>query len=465
MTRLCRPYARQAYFHPGGQGVGTAQGKSSCCTMITKKNDARVVVVGAGISGIACARELREKGVDVVILEARDRIGGRIHTVNWGGVALDVGASWIHGLKGNPVYQLAQDLGVETTNSNLWNCSVYDKGHSLGYFSKVLKYWRYLGLQRKLEKLGATSKEDLSIHEAFLMLVGGNSRRSQRSSFETMFLHVDTSENYGSDASTLSLKEWHQDVDFEGVDVVFPNGYAELLEKASKGLDIRLEHPVDLVEWGDCGVKIHSGENFLAAEAVVLTVPLGVLKSGDVRFKPDLPAEKVRSIQNLHMGYFNKVILKFSHVFWPNRECFAFTVGLDEPNMSLIINFEKYLKVPILVGLLGGKFAKESERMSDESMVALTMARLREAFGGDIPDPVSYFRTKWCEDPYSMGAYSSIPVGSSAQDRVKLGDNVSNRLFWAGEAASVKYAATVHGAYLSGVETAQEILASSVGKC
>jgi monoamine oxidase len=118
---------------------------------------------------------------------------------------------------------------------------------------------------------------------------------------------------------------------------------------------------------------------------------------------------------------------------------------------------------PILIGFNGGRVAVDVESWSDREIVQSALTVLRKMFGADLPDPVSHMITRWQADPWSLGSYSHLPPGSTPDDRRVLAEPVEGRVFFAGEACSIEHAATVHGAYLSGVKAAEEILAQTRG--
>lgn len=423
----------------------------------------QVIVIGAGTAGLACAANLLAAGIDVVVLEARGRIGGRIHSLEWEGLTIDVGASWIHGVEGNPLMDLAENLGVTTVASNLWNSDVHHGSKRMGWFGKIIGYLKFVWMRKRLDVLsaGMSDKEgDISVLDGIERLARGKKEDGWMCQplCETL-LRLHTADDYATEAGDLSLRSWGSDTDFPGQDALFPGGYEGLLRAFSKGVDVRLANVVEMVEWGGEGVVVGvEGGKHYRADSVVVTLPLGVLQAGKVRFEPVLPTWKQEAVGKLHSGHFNKVILRFPQVFWPPNDTLTFTGRLrDLTVMQSVVNFDKYFGVPVLVGLIGGSAAKRTEQMTDEDVVGMLMERLREAYGKDIPEPDAYLRTRWGQDPHAMGTFSSIPVGSNELHREILGKCVNGKLFWAGEATSVEYAGTVHGAYMSGTEVAASV--------
>ena len=198
------------------------------------------------------------------------------------------------------------------------------------------------------------------------------------------------------------------------------------------------------------------------AEAVVVTVPLGVLKNGDIQFTPALPPRHQAAIKNLGMGTLNKLILEFPEGTWiPNAEFITTNRSysdLGKAPCNFYINYQYYGNRPILVGLIGGEFAPYFETLSNEAVTKLAMDDLRGGFGEKVPMPTSIHLTRWGQDPFSRGSYSGLPIGSSSHDRMALNVPINDQLYFAGEATDVHDYGTIHGAYFSGLRTARAIL-------
>jgi monoamine oxidase len=261
----------------------------------------------------------------------------------------------------------------------------------------------------------------------------------------------------GADPDHLSLWEWDQDEEFSGVDVVFPKGYSQITDGLANELDIRLATKVDSISYGANGVAVETSSGSFVADKAIVTFPLGVLKQAAVKFDPPLPVWKQSAIDRLDMGVLNKVYLKFPNVFWDETFEEISYVGERTGEWCDWLNFVPYIKEPVLMAFHGGAKGFAIEELSDTEIIAGAMKTLRVIYGDAIPEPDGFLITRWGKDPLSFGSYSHIPPFASGDDYDALFKPVDNVLYFAGEATSRKYPATVHGAYLSGVAAAGEI--------
>jgi monoamine oxidase len=186
---------------------------------------------------------------------------------------------------------------------------------------------------------------------------------------------------------------------------------------------------------------------------------LGVLQSGRVRFGEPLHPKRQRAIDGLGMGLLNKCVLRFDRVFWPKG---ADWIDYLSPAQTLWADWTSYLHAtgqPLLAGFNAARTADEVEALDDRATTALAMEALRAMFGSLVPDPLGSQISRWRQDPFALGAYSFKAVGTSKKDRKALfGADWEGRLHFAGEAASQGQPATVHGALITGRETAKAIL-------
>ena len=417
--------------------------------------ETEVLVLGAGISGLAAARTLTDDGWKVIILEARDRIGGRMWTDTSLGVPLDLGASWIHGVNGNPITKLAKQFSVQTAVTDYDNALLYD------FDGREMSDAEYAEIEDLFESIYAevadmqeNTDDDMPLQQAFDEALSSRSLSPEELRRFGFYVQQVTSLEYGADPVDLSLWEWDQDEEFGGEDVVFPNGYNQITDGLAKGLDNRLGVKVTAVSYGADGVEVETSSGVFVAEKAVVTFPLGVLKKAGVKFDPPLPAEKQSAIDRLNMGVLNKVYLKFPETFWDEE---VESIGYLSERVGEWcdwLSFAPYLGAPVLMAFHGGAKGFALEELSDDEIVAGAMKTLRVMFGDDIPEPEGVLITRWGKDPFAFGSYSHIPPYASGDDIDALFEPVDGVLFFAGEATHRKYPTTVHGAYLSGVTAA-----------
>jgi monoamine oxidase len=425
-----------------------------------------VIVVGAGVAGLAAARRLKLQGASVLILEARRRIGGRVWTdTSMPGVSLDMGASWIQGTNGNPITSLARSFKLRTSPTDFDNIALYDSsGRKLGDTEVARIETDYQSLLQRVEKLRhAMQREgrgDISLQAGVEQVLAARNLTDRERAELNFAIHAEIEDEYAADATELSLFKWDQDEGFGGGNELFPGGYSQIPNGLARGLDIRLATPVKRIEYSNRGVVIQTEHDTFTADRVIVTLPLGVLKRDLINFAPGLPEQKLTAIRRLGMGTLNKVYLRFPQVFWPKENDVLGIVSQPKGQWGKWgewINYFHYTGQPILVGFNSGQYARELEALSNHEITAAAMNALRGIYGRSIPDPSAVVITRWAADPFSLGAYSSLPPRSSGEDYDTLAAPIGDRVFFAGEATSRTYPATVHGAFLSGEREARRI--------
>ena len=404
----------------------------------------RVVVIGAGMAGLAAARRLADGGMDVTVVEARDRIGGRMWTNTALGVPIDLGAAWIHGTEGNPLVELADQVGARRVETDFDNVALLQGGSEVSPDAVQAALTRWQDIAGQLVALGGDAGPDESVADGLTDVADLNDP------LIAWCASTEIQGEYAADPDELSLKWFANEGEFGGPDVILPGGYQELAQHLARGLNIQLGSEVSRVAHNDSGVRIETAQGAVEADRVIVTVPLGVLKADTIAFDPPLSEDKRGAIERLGFGLLDKVVLKFDQPFWPDNDVIGL-VGSGEP-VSMLINGETFAEAPLLVGLRGGRDAREREALSDQDAVAQVVTAL------NAPTPTGSLVTRWAADPFARGSYSFIAVGSSPDDMRTLGEPVNDRLAFAGEATNPEFFGTVHGAYQSGIREAERIL-------
>jgi monoamine oxidase len=418
-----------------------------------------VLVLGAGMAGLGASRLLQDAGARVTVIEARDRIGGRTHTSPlWPDLPVDMGASWIHGTKGNPLTALARDTGLKLTATDYKRSVTYDADGREVPFIKAAK--RTLALVERAREQVDDAREDVSLKTA----VEG-SKEWQRLSFEDrrvarLAINTRIEHEYSGDWSRLSA--WHFDdgKDFPGAEAVVTPGFGPILTHLAQGLDIRLGEPVTAITAATKGVVVTTTHGIYRADCAIVTLPLAILQSGGIHFSEPLGRKRQRAIDGLGVGLLNKCILRFDRVFWPADADWIDFLGPVETLWADWTNLRPATGQPLLVGFNAARMAEDVEALDDRDTTASALAALRAMFGSSVPDPVASQTSRWRKDPFALGAYSFKAVGTSRKDRKALfGADWDGRLLFAGEATSADQPATVHGALLTGRAAAMRILA------
>jgi len=422
------------------------------------KQGRSVIVIGAGMAGLAAARKLAASGISVTVLEARDRIGGRVWTAGFDGIPLDMGAGWIHGPGGgNPISALAKEAGAKTymtdddsvivMGSN--GIDVTERQFGIGE-ARVIKILR--SVAKRMAESGVT---DIALAKAIFL--------TDPAALDDPFVNFELTSNIefstGGWLEALSAKNYLADENYPGNDLILPEGYGAIPRLLATGLDVRLNQVVTHIDHNNTQVTVKAGGSSFSADYALVTLPLGVLSRESVRIEPPLSNFKKQAMSRLGIGQINKIFLIFEQPFWPvSTQYFGFHSPI-RGRFSYYMNYRTFSPFNCLVtfgfGIQGGIV----EKMSETQLIAEITPHLKTMFGTGATAPKRAIMTRWNEDPFARGAYSFAGVGSTDKDHEIMANPEGQRLFFAGEHTHEKYRATVHGAYLSGIREANRILA------
>jgi monoamine oxidase len=426
----------------------------SSCTIFKKHTtlaaDKKIVIIGAGISGLSAAQHLKKKGFSPVVLEAQDRVGGRLRTLRDSVVVFDEGASWIHGPKGNPITKLAKKSKLDTFYTNDESLVVYDMD-GRKYPQELLEEEEEK-FNEILDELKGRRKKDFS-NRFFKQYPDLKDERLWRYMLSA-FLEFDT----GGDIKKLSSKYFYHDEVFPGKDVIVTNGYDGIAKKMAEGIDIRLQTKVVDINYQGEKVMVKTNNGDFIADKVLVTLPLGVLKKGKVGFTPALPKRTQKAIDRLDMGTVNKFLLVWNKAFWDVDKQYIGYTAKEKGKFNYFLNVKKFGKANALMTFSFGEYSKTTESLSDQEIIDGVMSHLKNIYGPNIPYPSHFYRTKWNTNPYTYGAYSFIPKKAKNKDFKTFEKPIKGKIYFAGEHTSILYRGTVHGAYLSGIREAKKIV-------
>jgi monoamine oxidase len=448
-------------------------------------NPSSIVIIGAGAAGLAAAAELSRAGREVIVVEARERVGGRVFTHKAQNLAapIELGAEFVHG-KAPELCQIAR-----AANLKLYEVSERHWYFQNGKVSKSGEFWRKIG---QLMDDMKSPERDQSLNEFLKSLPDDEDTRRAKSMLVRYVegFHAANIERVGIQGlvkATEAADEIDGDKGFR-----FVQGYDSLMqtmkaEAEACGAQFHLKTIVKKIGWSGAQIEVSctSDETFVAS-CVIITLPLSVLQKesdefGAITFAPDLPAEKRTAIRDLPMGNVVKINLLFRERFWETVKLWdddANAVDFHDagffhcPDAPLPTWWTQLpIRAPLLVGWTGGPNADrliarrrasvQASDAADSSLVDQALESLAQIFGLSRRDIEAQMLTAhmhdWLNDPFAGGAYAYVPVNGLALQEA-LSRPLDNKLFFAGEATSVGHIGTVHGAIQSGQRAAREIL-------
>ncbi|MFI4937670.1 MAG: flavin monoamine oxidase family protein [Candidatus Berkiellales bacterium] len=440
------------------------QHKNQAVGLPSKNDRPTIIVLGCGLSGITAAKELTEHGFNVLMLEARDRIGGRIHSLHLQNECfLELGAQFVHGIKDNPLYKICEKYKLEVKPYSRGDWAIFDvngtkidKENLEDLVEKYKDELHALSFERKSDNKDRFMVEDLKLIDQKIL---------KHKAIQSSDIH--------SLAKLISIKEFNEEKLFQyklgahkkesESNFLVTNGYIKILEgmlsDAQKTglLEVRLSTEINEIHYTSYNIAVHSkkGETF-HADAIICTLPLGVLKSGNIRFTPNLPKLKVKSINKLKMAIHNKMILEFEEVFWDNLSHF---VVLYDPTLNAwldMINLQFFYKkkTPIFMTSI---YSSSSQDMPSDIYLVNHFVNLIKRIYPDTFKPLkNHWVTHWEQDPYALGAYSYHPEGTSLEDNSEIAKPMG-RVIFAGEHTH-RSPSNVQAAYLSGFESAKQVV-------
>jgi polyamine oxidase len=424
--------------------------------------DAQVLVLGAGVSGLSAARRLVARGfTNVRVIEARDRIGGRVYTDRSQGVPVDMGAAWVQFASDptNPLLGLVTQAGLKPITTNWDDIDVYDE--QTGAIDPSILNQAYDTFQSALDSVASTvGPDDQASLESVLGPLLAKSFTTSAQLRLLTFLVADYIVNeYAASPDEIGAYDFSNQAPGPTPvpDDRLSGGFDVFVEWLAQGLTIQLGEVVEHVRYDDSSVTVVTSAATYTADAVVVTLPIGVLRSGAVTFDPPLPSDKQQAIAQIGFGAFEKAVLFYDEVFWPpTTQVFGYASASEDPS-PLWIDLKPAGGAAALVVMFTADDARYVAGLSDADLRTLVTRQVAVMFGANAPAPRAIVRSNWTRDPYSLGCYTYPGLTKVEPLLAALAAPVAGRLFFAGEATDPTWYSYLHGAYLSGVRAANEV--------
>ncbi len=399
-----------------------------------------VAVIGAGAAGIAAARRLIEAGaVSVLVLEGRERAGGRAWTVEADGIAMDLGCEWLHSADRNVLAPLAERLGFSLDRQRPdWTRRLRYSGESEEAEADWLRqreahYWAiHRAAQGPVDMPAAAVLEPGGRWNALLDAVS-----TWANAVELECLSVKDNDRYEDSGINWRLRE----------------GYGRLFAALAEGLPIAFGAEVSRVEHRGSRIRLATSRGTVSAARVIVTVPTAAIAGEHLVFDPPLP-DKLAAASGLPLGLADKLFFAFDGDMQER-----FLVGSTSRRETMSYQVRPFGR-PRIHCFFGGRFAARLERDGIAAMAAFAADELAGLFGETIRRQLRPLAASfWRQDEFAGGSYSYALPGH-ADDRARLAAPVDDRLFFAGEACSLNFFSTAHGAYETGTAAAESALAS-----
>ncbi|HZT25703.1 MAG TPA: NAD(P)/FAD-dependent oxidoreductase [Pseudolabrys sp.] len=405
-------------------------------------SDVDVVVIGGGAAGIAATRRLHEAGVRCRLIEARARLGGRAFTVFCGGYPLDLGCGWLHSADRNPWVAIAESQGRTIDKTP----PPWAERPSLPHRFPIEEQEQFIGaLNAFFDRVHAAgnrpdrpASELLEPDCRWNGLIGAIN--TYISGVELPSVSTHDLNNYGATNVNWRIVE----------------GYGTTIVAHAAELPVTLECAAHTIDHRGTRLRVETSCGTLSADQVIITVPTDLIADETLRFLPALPA-KIEAARGLPLGLADKLFIALQQAdeFPRDSRVFGRTDHVETGAYHL-----RPFGRPMIEVYLGGRNAARLEKGGDEAFFDFAVAELTGVFGNAFAKRLTPLRIhRWGHDPFARGSYSSALPGH-AGDRAKLAAPIDDRLFFAGEACSLRDFSTAHGAYLTGLAAADAVLAA-----
>jgi len=429
-----------------------------------------VVVIGAGVAGMSAGMALKEAGKSFVILEAQNRVGGRVFSNNDFPVPFDYGAQ---------LFQQCVPIGEDpmVTRNPLFNMAVKQRAAITPAFTNqaLIKDGAPLSLEESLAVATATQLVEQTIDDAgkaaAMSGAGDLSVRAATSGLSSIpyydYALLAVEADRGRSAEDISSEDLYQYSRWTTSAFGQPStdnwfirtGMGNYVAQLAAGLPIQFGTPVTSVDYSGRGVRVMTPGGVIEARAVIVTASMGVLNAGKISFTPNLPPDYTAAFANLGMGAVGKIGFEFdADIFTGMTD--NLVLGLIPPDGSNAFAgmFAKFFGKNMCYVITGGPICEEAERVGEEGLIALGREVVGGVFGADVLSRVT--RTachSWLNDPWAFGAYTTATPGH-VRARTTLQTPIDEKVFFAGEGVALEGGASMGGAYITGRQAVKDYL-------
>lgn len=443
-----------------------------------------VIIVGAGMSGISAAKTLSDAGMkDLLILEATDHIGGRIHKTKFAGLNVEMGANWVEGVHGremNPIWEMVNKLNLRTFFSDYSNLSSNSYMEGGGLYKRSVAQ-EVIDLAENIHESGekissalpASGREDISILTYQRLKNHVPSTPLEMAvdyySYDYEFAEPPRVTSLQNTVPLATFANFGEDLYF----VADQRGYESVVYDLAKKFlatnnngtivdpRLKLNKVVRQILYSTGGVTVITEDGTIyKADYVMVSVSIGVLQTKLIEFKPALPKAKILAMYQFDMAVYTKIFLKFPHKFWPEGNGTEFFLYVSERRGYYPIwqQFEKqYPGANVLLVTVTDEESRRIEQQKDSETKAEVMEVLREMFGNNIPEATDILVPRWWSNRFYKGSFSNWPIGVNRYEYEQIRAPVG-RVYFTGEHTSVHYNGYVHGAFLAGIDSANMMI-------
>lgn len=449
-----------------------------------KKKD-KILIVGAGLAGLSCARILTTEGYDVEILEGRERVGGRAFSLEVGGVeGVDLGASYLHGGPENPLrrffdhqeFSFVNHADVEIFISPTQQIDLYQyKDYWTEVDMKLEEVASFPYLVAYLRSLLSLPLPVSTVQEMITQVWSKLENHPLKTVAGEDFLSELSNQFFGVESSQLSLANLliEPEVDISGHgpfpagEVLSRSGVRPMVETLAKNLTIQYSTKVQRIQKADQSFLLTVEKSDLVSEMradhLVMAVPLACYKENLIQLEFPMIRQWTEAFQGLEVSHLNKIVLKFKDAFWSKNSQSLFFKAQDKTGGVFYQNLLYHRELPILISFKSGADAKLCDMQTDEQLIAKELELLKSFFPEANIDLVTAKVTRWGKDEFSRGAFSHLGMGAFGTEHNAFQKYLMDKFWIAGEFAHPTDAGTMHGAYLSGQWVARKMLAQVAG--